>query len=237
MYLREVAVSRAAVGRLSGAAGRAGLVVLLTAAVLAPGFGGVVAQQTTTATTASSLPTITLSFTDGQPTPAPITGVSEGGGAQTVRVVATASAAVTAQVSVSVTVGAAGGTALKRGGDYQTSSDSVTVTINSGTTGSSGDITITPGDDDRVEGEEYIRFEAGAVSGYQDITPVSLRLVDDDDAIVLSVSPGAVMEHTASQTVGVTASFAGSASDLAGVYRGDGYRCGGCGGGRGGVGG
>ena len=110
-------MSRAAVGRLSGAAGRTGLVVLLTAAVLAPGFGGVVAQQTPpTATTASSLPTITLSFTDGQPTPAPVTGVAEGGGAQVVRVVATASAAVTAQVSVSVTVGAAGGTALKRGG-------------------------------------------------------------------------------------------------------------------------
>ena len=196
------------------AAGTVGLVVVLAAAGLPGGLGGVIAQTTTATTTAPALPTIALSFTDTQSTPAAVTEVTEGGGAQTVRVTATASAAATAQVDVTVTVGDTGGTASGPGtgsaDDYQASTGAVTVTIaNGATSGSSGDITITPSGDDRVEGDETIRFTAAAVAGYQAIPAADLVLVDDDDAVTLSVSPGAVLEHTASQNITVTANLCG----------------------------
>ena len=202
------------------AAGTVGLVVVLAAAGLPGALGGVIAQTTTATTTAPALPTIALSFTDTQSTPAAVTEVTEGGGAQTVRVAATASAAAAAQVDVTITVGDTGGTASGPGtgsaDDYQASAGTVTVTIaNGATSGSSGDITITPSGDDRVEGDETIRFTAAAVAGYQAIPAADLVLVDDDDAVALSLSPGAVLEHTASQNITVTATFAGTASDLA----------------------
>ena len=52
---------------------------VLLAGVLPPARVGGQTQQT-----------IALSFDDGQPTPSAVTGVSEGGGAQTVRVAAAA---------------------------------------------------------------------------------------------------------------------------------------------------
>ena len=207
-----------------GAVVRVGLAAVLVAAVLAPGgLVEVVAQgtpATTTATTAPALPTITLSFTDAQSTPAALTEVTEAGGAQVVRVVATASTATSAQVNVTVTVGASGGSASGPGtgasDDYNSSAASVTFSINNGdTSGSSGDITITPADDTVVEGDETIRFTAAAVAGYQAVTAVDLTLVDNDDtAIELSLSPDGVLEHTASQSVTVTAAFTGATDSV-----------------------
>ena len=171
----------------------------------------------TTVVAQTPLPTISLSFTDTQTTPTAITGVSEGGGAQAVRVTATASGPTGGLVNVVVMIGDTGGTAVKGAGaadDYQTSRNTATLAIASGDTAGSTDITITPTSDTRVEGDETIRFTAAAVSGYQPIAAADLMLVDDDDAVTLSLSPEGVLEHGASQSVEVTATFAGTSSDL-----------------------
>ena len=210
-----------------GAAARVGLAAVLAAAVLAPGGLGEAAAETTT----PALPTIALSFTAPSWTPV---GLTDGEWTQTqeavtsiiedrssrIRVVATASAAVAEQVSVAVTVGAAGGTADKgsgrRGdGDYRTSVDSTTVTIAAGdTSGSSGDIRIYAFDDYLVEGDETIRFTAEAPAGYSAIPAADLVVDDANDHIRLRMFPTRVVEGTA-ETITVNAGFQGGSSVLA----------------------
>ena len=208
-----------------GAVARVWLAAVLAVAVLAPGGLGEATAQTTPA---PDLPTITLSFTalrwtdEENPRRAhmAVTSIREGI-PSTVRVVATASAAVAEQVSVPVTVGAAGDTAGKGGryygtrADYYTTADSATVTIAAGeTSGSSGDIEIRPWEDYLVEGDETIRFTAETPAGYQAIPAAELVLDDEDDEIVLRVSPAVVVEGT-SETITVTALFYGVPSALA----------------------
>ena len=155
-------------------------------------------------------PSIVLSLTDG----AAVTSVEEGG-SKRVRATATASAAVAEQVSVAVTVGAEGSTAVKGNrADYRTSADSTTVTIAAGdTTGSSGYILIDTWEDYLVEGDETIRFTAEAPAGYPAIPAADLVLVDEDDDIDLGAIPSTVLEGT-SETVNVTAGFFGASSAL-----------------------
>ena len=177
-------------------------------------------------------PSIALSFTalnfaDDLRTYEAVTSIEEGRRSR-VRVVATASEAASSQVDITVTVGDTGGTASKGSGstpdDYwpttagsrlrNAAADSITVTIDAGaTSGSSDDIRITAWEDYLVEGDETIRFTAEAPAGYQAIPPVELVLDDEDDDIVLRVSPETVVEGT-SETVTVTASFFGASSAL-----------------------
>ena len=157
---------------------------------------------------------ITLSFDDGEPTPSAVTGVTEDGGAQTVRVVATAASAPTSEVKVAVSAAAAG-TATETT-DYALSATSTTVTIAANqTTGYSSALTVTPVNDTRVEGDETIVFSSS--SGYTSVTSGSLDITDDDDdAVALSVDKSAVMEYSGQQSVSVTAEFTeATASDLA----------------------
>lgn len=133
--------------------------------------------------------TIALSFTDT--TDSALTAVGEDGGAQTVRVVATASSAVSSNVSVTVTVGASGGTATAGSctgsgctGDYETSAASVTVTIASGGTSGSADVMVTPFADTVTEDHETVRF-TGAASGYT-VTQADLAITDADRIITLT---------------------------------------------------
>ena len=155
-------------------------------------------------------PSIVLSLTDG----AAVTSVEEGR-SKRVRATATASAAVAEQVSVAVTVGAEGSTAVKGNrADYRTSADSTTVTIAAGdTTGSSGYILIDAWEDYLVEGDETIRFTAEAPAGYPAIPAADLVVDDEDNDIDLGVSPSTVVEGT-SETVTVTAGFFGAQSAL-----------------------
>ena len=155
-------------------------------------------------------PSIVLSLTDG----AAVTSVEEGG-SKRVRATATASAAVAEQVSVAVTVGAEGSTAVKGNrADYRTSADSTTVTIAAGdTTGSSGYILIDTWEDYLVEGDETIRFTAEAPAGYPAIPAADLVLVDEDNEIDLGAIPSTVLEGT-SERVTVTAGFFGASSAL-----------------------
>ena len=133
--------------------------------------------------------TIALSFTDT--TDSVLTAVGEDGGAQTVRVVATASSAVSSNVSVTVTVGASGGTATAGSctgsgctGDYEVSATSVTVTIASGGTSGSADVMVTPFADTVTEDHETVRF-TGTASGYT-VTQADLAITDADRIITLT---------------------------------------------------
>ena len=133
--------------------------------------------------------TIALSFTDT--TDSALTAVGEDGGAQTVRVVATASSAVSSSVSVTVTVGASGGTATAGScagsgctGDYEASAASVTVTIASGGTSGSADVMVTPFSDTVTEDHETVRF-TGTASGYT-VTQADLQITDADRTITLT---------------------------------------------------
>ena len=150
---------------------------------LVAGAGPVGAQTTT----------IALSFTNTSDTA--LTAVGEDGGAQTVRVVATASSAVSSAVSVSVTVGASGGTATSGScsgmpssctGDYGVSAASVTVTIASGDTAGSADVTVTPYSDTVTEDHETIRF-TGSATGYT-VNSADLAITDADRTITLSLN-------------------------------------------------
>ena len=136
--------------------------------------------------------TIALSFTDTSDSA--LTAVGEDGGAQTVRVVATAPSAVSSSVSVSVTVGATGstatsgscsGTPLSCSGDYGVSASSVTVTIASGATAGSADVTVTTYSDTVTEDHETIRF-TGSATGYT-VTSADLAITDADRTITLSL--------------------------------------------------
>ena len=156
---------------------------------------------------------IKLEFVDGGSAPSAVTGVSEEGGAQTVRVAARAKAP-GAAVDVYVTVAA--GTASAA--DYAVDRTAVVVKIPAGQeVGYSPVLTVTPVDDTRVEGDETIVFSGSTSAvGYAAVADVSLNIVDDDDAIVLSLDKSAVLEWEGDQTVVVTAAFAGAAeSDLA----------------------
>ena len=154
--------------------------------------------------------TITLSFDDGGTPAEAVTGVSEEDGAQTVRVVATASTATSAAVTVNVTIAAGTATVAT---DYATSVSSTTVTIaNGATAGQSAGLTVTPVSDMSVEGDETIVFSATtSATGYAAISNVDLLIFDDDDDITLSFDDGAgtpsavtgVSEEGGAQTVRV----------------------------------
>ena len=160
----------------------------------------------------ADLPTVTLSFDDGQSTPSAVTGVAEEGGAQMVRVVATVASASTVAVRVALSVAA--GTATETA-DYAISATSATVTIAANqTTGYSAALTVTPVSDTRVEGNETIVFSSS--SGYSSVADASLPITDDDYSIELSVDKSAVLEYDGQQAVSVTAEFTGATtSDLA----------------------
>ena len=142
---------------------------------------------------------IDLSLTDTAQTPVALTAVGEDGGARVVRVTATAPAAVSAETVVSVTVGAAGGSAdpqscagsgqneVCTGGDYA-KSDPATITIPSGGTSGSVDVTVTPLEDTISEENETIRV-GGSAGGYA-VRGADLEITDQDRTVGIGVGEG-----------------------------------------------
>ena len=175
--------------------------------------GGAAAVTGTEITIQDPIP-VTLSFTDGALSPAAITALREEGGAQTVRVKAGVDAAPAADLTVNVTAGATGGSALPGvGNDYVSSASSAQVIIKAGeTSGLSPALTITVADDAVAEGDESIRFTATASAAGDRISSAYLTIEDDDDDIVLSVNPDTVVERPSANLISVTASFATAAS-------------------------
>ena len=141
----------------------------------------------------------------------------EDGGAQTVRVKATAAAAVSSDTTVTVNVGAAGGTAvLGPSGDYtRGGAGTETLTIANGmTVSNTADVVLTPAVDAVVEGAETIRF-TGEASGFV-VAPADLDIIEKVELVLSqsSVGEGAGNAGAAS----VTARFAGAtSSELTGV--------------------
>ncbi len=155
---------------------------------------------------------ITLSLheaADGDPD---LSAVSERGGAQTVRVKAAAGAAVSSETTVTVTVGAAGGTATEgSSADYTRSAGTVDVTIANGDTEGTADVTITPRDDGVAEGPETIRF-SGAASGFL-VVGDDLKITETIELVLIGSAVGE--GDTNAGAVTATARFAGaSSSDL-----------------------
>ena len=142
-------------------------------------------------------PTITLSFTDTSD--GTLTAVDEDGGAQTVRLVATASAAPSSAVTVLVTLGGTGSTATAGvcvlsvcTGDYIATSLQ-TVTIASGSTSGYSDVPITFRSDTVTEDHEIIKF-TGTATGYT-VEAADLTITDADRTITLTWSDPAFTER------------------------------------------
>ena len=138
--------------------------------------------------------TITLSATPD---------VTEGGGAQTVTVTATASGTAQRAIPLTISVGKSGDTAVS-GTDYNTVPD-FTLTIPSGSTSGSATVRITPVNDTTQENDETISISAsaGTFGLSSAITDTSVKLLDND--VLLSLSPASVGEEGGDQTVTVTA--------------------------------
>lgn len=117
-------------------------------------------------------------------------------------------------VSVTVTVGATGSTAVRGSdGDY-TSPQTFTVRIGRNAASGSFDVTITPRQDVMAEGDEAIVFAGQVGDGFAfHVESTELTLADDDSpstGIVLTLDRGTIPERAGSTAVRVTAALNGA---------------------------
>ena len=161
-------------------------------------------------------PGISLSFHEAASGEAALSGIGEGGGQRMIRVRAEASARVSGNTTVAVTVGASGGTAASCTGsgqartcpDFTPGADTVNITIPDGRRRGTADVTITPVVDTVAEGTETIRF-SGTATGYV-VTGADLGITE---TIELTLSGSSVDEGAGNAgAVSVTAGFPGAAS-------------------------
>ena len=154
--------------------------------------------------TDDDLPTITLATVPSY------VAVAEDGGRKSVTVRATAAAAMKAETTVTLTVGASGDRAT-RTTDYATSNVQA-ITIPKGQARGEASFELTPVQDTSVEGNEAISV-SGSSSGGHAVTGTSVTLTDDDKhAITLSASPSSVGEGASATSVTVTATATSSTS-------------------------
>ena len=154
-------------------------------------------SRTTLTLTDDDLPTIALSTVPSY------VAVAEGAGLKSVTVRATAAAAMKAETTVTLAVGAGGDSATKTT-DY-TTSNVRTITIPKGQSTAEASFELTPVQDTLVEGNEAISV-SGSSSGGHTVTGTSVTLTDDDKhAIALSASPSSVGEGASATSVTVTA--------------------------------
>ena len=159
---------------------------------------------TTLTLTDDDLPTIALA------TVPPNVKIAEGAGLSSVTVRATAAAAMKAETTVTLSVGAGGDSATKTT-DY-TTSNVQTITIPQGQSTAEASFELTPKQDSLVEGDETVSV-SGSSSGGHTVTGTSLTLTDDDKHdIKLSASPSSVSEGASATSVTVTATAKSSTS-------------------------
>ena len=156
---------------------------------------------TTVTLTDDDLPTIALATV-----PANVT-VAESAGLTPVTVRATAAAAMKAETTVTLTVGAGGDSATKTT-DYTTSNVRY-ITIPKGQSTAEASFELTPKQDTLVEGDEKVSVSGSSDQGHT-VTGTSLKLSDDDGhpAITLSANPSSVAESASGTSVTVTATAA-----------------------------
>ena len=129
--------------------------------------------------------------------------VAEDGSRKSVTVRATAAAAMKAETTVTLTIGAGGDSATKTT-DY-TTSNIQTITIPKGQSTAEASFELTPVQDTAVEGNESVSV-SGSSSGGHTVTGTSVTLTDDDKhQLTLSASPSSVGEGASGTTVTVTA--------------------------------
>ena len=154
-------------------------------------------SRTVLTLTDDDLPTIALATV-----PAYVA-VAEGAGLKSVTVRATAAAAMKAETTVTLAIGAGGDSATKTT-DY-TTSNVQTITIPQGQSTAEASFELTPVQDTLVEGNESVSV-SGSSSGGHTVTGTSLTLTDDDKhSISLSASPSSVAESASGTSVTVTA--------------------------------
>ena len=155
--------------------------------------------------------TATLTITDDDPAPTAVTlslnpaAVGESAAATTVTVTASLNNS-PLPTATTVTVSRTGGTATS-GTDY-TAINAFTVTVPSGQTSGTAQLSFDPSGDSLAEGDETVIL-TGSVSGLTSGT-ATLTITDDDPAptaITLSLNPAAVGESAAATAVTVTASL------------------------------
>ena len=154
-------------------------------------------SRTVLTLTDDDLPTIALATV-----PANVK-IAEGAGLSSVTVRATAAAAMKAETTVTLAVGAGGDSATKTT-DY-TTSNVQTITIPKGQSTAEASFELTPKQDTSVEGDEFVSV-SGSSSGGHTVTGTFLTLTDDDKHdIKLSASPSSVSEGASATSVTVTA--------------------------------
>ena len=147
--------------------------------------------------------------------------VGEGGSAATVTVTGTlVGGPRSADTAVSVSVGAPGDTATE-GADYATVDD-VTLTIEAGQTSATVDVTLTPIDDDIVEGDETLTV--AGTTGVEDlaVTGAVVTIRDHERGVLvsptsLSVSEGASASYSVVLTLRPSGSVKVTISDPSGT--------------------
>ena len=154
-------------------------------------------SRTVLTLTDDDLPTIALATVPSY------VGVAEDGARKSVTVRATAAAAMKAETTVTLTIGAGGDSATKTT-DY-TTSNIQTITIPKGQSTAEASFELTPVQDTLVEGNEAVTV-SGSSSGGHTVTGTSVTLTDDDKhQLTLSASPSSVGEGASGTTVTVTA--------------------------------
>ena len=129
--------------------------------------------------------------------------VAEDGSRKSVTVRATAAAAMKAETTVTLAIGAGGDGATKTT-DY-TVSNVRTITIPKGQSTAEASFELTPVQDTAVEGNESVSV-SGSSSGGHTVTGTSVTLTDDDKhQLTLSASPSSVGEGASGTSVTVTA--------------------------------
>ena len=154
-------------------------------------------SRTVLTLTDDDLPTIALATV-----PAYVA-VAEDGARKSVTVRATAAAAMKAETTVTLAIGASGDSATKTT-DY-TTSNVRTITIPKGQSTAEASFELTPVQDTLVEGNEAVTV-SGSSSGGHTVTGTSVTLTDDDKhQLTLSASPSSVGEGASATSVTVTA--------------------------------
>ncbi len=154
-------------------------------------------SRTVLTLTDDDLPTIALATVPSY------VAVAEDGARKSVTVRATAAAAMKAETTVTLAIGAGGDSATKTT-DY-TTSNVQTITIPKGQSTAEASFELTPVQDTTVEGNEAISV-SGSSSGGHTVTGTAVTLTDDDKhAIALSASPSSVGEGASATSVTVTA--------------------------------
>ena len=154
--------------------------------------------------TDDDLPTIALTTVPA------IVKIAEGAGLSSVTVRATAAAAMKAETTVTLAIGAGGDSATKTT-DY-TTSNVRTITIPKDQSMAEASFELTPVQDTSVEGDEFVSV-SGTSSGGHTVTGTFLTLTDDDRyRLTLSASPSSVGEGASATSVTVTATAASAIS-------------------------